>query len=74
MSHIPPLSGQEMVGLLGRLGFVPTRQHGSHLVLRQPQAPFRRLTVPLHPELARGTMAAIAREAGLDLTRLAELA
>ncbi len=71
MSHLPPLSGQELARLLERMGFGPTRQRGSHLVLRQRQEPFRRLVVPLHPVLARGTLAAILREAGLEPAQLA---
>jgi predicted RNA binding protein YcfA (HicA-like mRNA interferase family) len=38
-------------------------QTGSHIILRHLQ--MRRLTVPNHRELAKGTLRALIREAGL---------
>jgi predicted RNA binding protein YcfA (HicA-like mRNA interferase family) len=31
---------------------------GSHLILRQKEYPYRRITVPMHKELAKGTLRA----------------
>lgn len=50
---------------LSKVGYRPDHQNGSHVILRQNVQPFRRLTVPMHKELARGTLRAIIREAGL---------
>lgn len=71
MSHLPDVSGREVVKALARWGFLPTRRHGSHMVLRQQDPPHRRLTVPDHPTVAKGTLAAIAREGGVELHALA---
>lgn len=60
----PPLvSGRECVAALTRLGYVRTRQRGSHVRLEcKGRAP---LTVPMHDELDRGTLRAILKAAGL---------
>jgi predicted RNA binding protein YcfA (HicA-like mRNA interferase family) len=71
VSHLPAASGRRVVKALARWGFLPTRQHGSHIVLRQEEPPHRRLTVPDHPVVAKGTLAAIAREGGVELHALA---
>jgi len=52
---------------LAKVGYVRDHQRGSHVILRQRAAPHRRLTVPEHRELAKGTLRAILREAGLTV-------
>ena len=42
-------------------------QHGSHMILRHTAPPNRRLSVPNHKELAKGTLRALIREAGLTV-------
>ena len=59
------LSGIAVVKALAKLGYVIDHQTGSHLILRQQKPPFRRLTVPNHAILAKGTLRAIIRQAGL---------
>ncbi len=56
-----------------KLGYVLDRQSGSHLMLRQEQAPHRRLTVPNHKTLAKGTLRALIRQAGLTIAQFADL-
>jgi predicted RNA binding protein YcfA (HicA-like mRNA interferase family) len=48
-------------------------QTGSHIILRQKNTPHRRLTVPDHKELAKGTLRAIIRQAGLTAGEFKEL-
>lgn len=62
MSKLPRLSGKEVIKTLSRIGFRVTRQK-KHVVLRHDDG--RRVTVPLHPELDRGTLLAIIKQAGL---------
>ena len=38
---------------------------GEAIVLRKAKPPFRRIVVPNHDEIAKGTLRAIIREAGL---------
>jgi predicted RNA binding protein YcfA (HicA-like mRNA interferase family) len=53
-----------------RLGYAVDRQRGSHIVLRHREPPHRRLVVPDHKELAKGTLRALLREAGLTVDDL----
>ena len=59
------LSSRELVAALGRLGFKVVATRGSHAKLRRVAADGARqaLTVPLHRELAPGTLQAIFRQA-----------
>jgi predicted RNA binding protein YcfA (HicA-like mRNA interferase family) len=50
-----------------QLGYELDRQAGSHMILRQNVPPFRRLTIPDHREIAKGTLRSIIREAGLTV-------
>jgi len=58
---------------MGKLGYERDRQHGSHIVLRQASPPYRRLTVPDHSEIAKGTLRAIIRQAGLTVDQFKNL-
>lgn len=50
-----------------RVGYHVDHQTGSHIILRHSEPPYRRLTVPEHDELAKGTLRALIREAGLTV-------
>lgn len=67
MSQLPVLSGRKVVKALRKMGYEFDRQRGSHIVLRQTDPPHRRLTVPDHDEVAKGTLRAIVRQAGLTV-------
>jgi predicted RNA binding protein YcfA (HicA-like mRNA interferase family) len=62
---LPVVSGSEAVKALERLGYEFDEQHGNHIILRHANPPHRRLSVPNHKELAKGTLRALIREAGL---------
>jgi predicted RNA binding protein YcfA (HicA-like mRNA interferase family) len=67
LSHLPRVSGQEVVKALGKVGYQFDHQRASHIVLRDAAPPNRRLTVPDHKEVAKGTLRAIIRQAGLTV-------
>jgi predicted RNA binding protein YcfA (HicA-like mRNA interferase family) len=71
MSRPPACSGPEAVRAFSRLGYEVDHQTGSHIILRHPT--MRRLTVPNHRELAKGTLRALIREAGITKEQFAEL-
>ena len=52
---------------MSKIGYEFDRQTGSHMILRQSMHPHRRLTVPDHREVAKGTLRSIIREAGLTV-------
>jgi predicted RNA binding protein YcfA (HicA-like mRNA interferase family) len=56
-----------VVKALRKIGYGRDRQRGSHIVLRQTVPPHRRITVPDHKEVAKGTLRAIIRQAGLTV-------
>ena len=60
----PSISGQQCVRALTRGGFEFVSQRGSHVKLRNTTSG-RRCVVPMHSDLAVGTLASIIRQAGL---------
>jgi predicted RNA binding protein YcfA (HicA-like mRNA interferase family) len=67
MPKLRRLSGEEAIRALERLGFVRVRQRGSHVVLkRQTPEGEAGCAVPLHRELAVGTLRGILRQAGVS--------
>ena len=72
MTRLPVCSGADAVRAFGRLGYEVDHQTGSHEILRHPSSG-RRLTVPNHPELAKGTLRALIRDAGATREQFAEL-
>lgn len=73
MVRLPVVSGRELVRALEKSGYVVDRQKGSHIVLRQTDEPFRRVTVPDHKEIAKGTLRSILRHTGLTKDELVKL-
>jgi predicted RNA binding protein YcfA (HicA-like mRNA interferase family) len=70
---LPVVSGIKIVKALTKIGYETDHQTGSHIILRQKEYPYRRLTIPNHKEIAKGTLRAIIRQAGLTLEELLEI-
>ncbi len=63
---LPRVSGDEAIRSLQRLGFIQFRQRGSHITLKKTTANGDTgCVVPLHRELAVGTLRSILRQAGI---------
>ncbi len=73
MSVLPRISGREVEKALTKLGYERDRQKGSHIILRQVLHPHRRIVVPDHREVAKGTLRAIIREVGITVKEFCEL-
>jgi predicted RNA binding protein YcfA (HicA-like mRNA interferase family) len=71
MSRLPVCSGQGANRVFQKPGYQVDHQTGSHIILRHPQ--MRRLTAPSHRELAKGTLRALIREAGLTKEEFGKL-
>ena len=57
MRKLPVASGEQLVKVLSRLGYEIIRQKGSHVRLGKSTASGdHKITVPLHNELAKGTL------------------
>ncbi len=74
MPKLPVLSGIDVVKVLAKIGYQHVRTSGSHAILNK-QSPQGKITipVPLHKELAKGTLKSIMRQAGLELEDLIKL-
>ena len=73
MSQPPRISGRETVKALSKIGYEFDRQRGSHIILRQVETPFRRVVVPDHKEIAKGTLRSIIKQVGLTVDEFIEL-
>lgn len=62
MPKLPVVSGREVIRALERLGFRQMRQRGSHVTLRREA---KVCIVPLHREVAIGTLSGILNQAGV---------
>ena len=69
--RLPVVAGADVVRALGRAGFQEISQRGSHVKLRSAEG--RTAIVPLHRELAPGTLRSVLRQAGLSVDGFIEL-
>ena len=74
MRKLPLISGKKLITALKRDGFIEVRQRGSHMSLQKitPERTYKTV-VPLHRELAKGTLLDILQQAGLEKDDLIEL-
>ena len=65
MPKLPVLSAKDVIKVLKKFGFQVHRQTGSHIHLWNEE---RRLlvTVPNHPELTKGTLVSIMKQAKIE--------
>jgi len=68
MVELGRVSGKDTIRALERIGFVKTRQRGSHVVLKKMPEGKVGCVVPLHRELAVGTLRGILKQAGVALS------
>jgi predicted RNA binding protein YcfA (HicA-like mRNA interferase family) len=68
MPKLPSVSGERVVKALKRAGFVQLRQKGSHVSLEKRTGDKTwRTVVPMHSDVAKGTLADILKQCGLTL-------
>jgi len=68
---MPVLSGREVIKLLSGLGFVQVKQKGSHVKMKGIHNQNKRtVIIPLHKELAPGTLASILKQADITIEEL----
>ena len=66
MPPVPLLRPREVVRALERLGWSVARQRSSHIVMTKP-GHIATLSIPDHPEVARGTLRTLIAKAGLTV-------
>jgi predicted RNA binding protein YcfA (HicA-like mRNA interferase family) len=68
---LPVVSGDQLIRALAKFGYIAVRQKGSHVRLRHSSDPQRvPITVPLHNEIAFGTLRRILRDAAITVEQL----
>lgn len=69
MPKLPRISGKDAIKAFDLLGFRVVRQKGSHVVLRKGDAG---CVIPLHKELAVGTLRSALRQAQVTVDEFLE--
>jgi predicted RNA binding protein YcfA (HicA-like mRNA interferase family) len=73
MPKLTRLSGEETIRRLEKLGFQRVRQRGSHVILKkQTSRGDIGCVVPLHKELAIGTLHGILKQANVSVEEFIE--
>jgi len=70
MVKLPVISGKKLIKILQSDGFEVVRQKGSHVSLSKGEY---KTVVPLHNELAKGTLIGILKQCGITKEKLVEL-
>jgi predicted RNA binding protein YcfA (HicA-like mRNA interferase family) len=73
LPKFPVISGFKIAKAFCKKGYAIDHQTGSHMILRQKQEPHRRLTIPNHKEMSKGTLRAIIKQAGLTREEFLEM-
>jgi predicted RNA binding protein YcfA (HicA-like mRNA interferase family) len=63
---LPVISGKAAVKAFTRAGWHLDRVSGSHAILRKEGSSIT-LSVPLHPEIRKGLLRSLIKDAGIDL-------
>jgi len=66
MPPVPVLRPRQVVKTFEKLGWEIARQRGSHIILTKKEH-IATLSVPNHPEVARGTLRSLIARAGITL-------
>lgn len=66
MPPVPLLWPGEIVAAFEKLGWRVARRHGSHIILTKV-GHISTLSVPNHPQVARGTLRSLVARAGLTI-------
>jgi len=70
VTKLPVLSGYDLLSLLEKQGFLIVRQKGSHVSLQKGE---HKTVIPLHDELAKGTLLGILKQCGLSKDDLLDI-
>lgn len=63
----PILTPREIIKSLERMGFTRTSQKGSHVKYTKIGIPTKVVIIPMHDEIARGTLKSILIQGGISL-------
>jgi len=66
-SKYPVLTPQEITKVLEFFGFKKVSQKGSHVKYKRIENPSRVVIIPMHKEIAKGTLRSILEQASIKL-------
>jgi len=66
------ISGQDLIRCLKRLGYIPTRQSGSHIRLTSQMKGKHHITIPNHNPIKIGTLSAILSDIAVHFSKTKE--
>lgn len=72
-SKYPILPPSDIIRALSKLGFYKISQRGSHAKYRKDGRISRTVIIPMHSEVARGTLQSILEQAGVTLDEFSKL-
>lgn len=72
-SKYPILTPEEIIRALSKIGFQKASQKGSHAKYRNDTTPVRTVIIPMHSEIARGSLKSILDQAGISLEEFLDL-
>ncbi|MCL5731925.1 MAG: type II toxin-antitoxin system HicA family toxin [Candidatus Thermoplasmatota archaeon] len=72
MPKLPSVSGKDALKALSKVGFEFRRQAGSHMILKR-EKDGKRVVIPNHDELPKGTLRAIIRQCDLTVEEFVNL-
>jgi predicted RNA binding protein YcfA (HicA-like mRNA interferase family) len=71
-SKYPILPPKTIIKILKKLGFSEVSQKGSHLKLKKESPKKLVVIIPMHDEIAKGTLKSILEQANLDIDHFLE--
>jgi len=71
MPQVPLLKPSQVVKAFEKFGWEVARQKGSHIILTQ-EGHIATLSIPNHPQVARGTLRSLIQKSGLTIEQFIE--
>jgi len=72
-SKYPVLPPNDIIKALSKIGFSKTSQRGSHAKFKNNIDPIKTVIIPMHNEIAKGTLKAILEQANISLDEFLKL-
>lgn len=72
-SKYPILPPKDIIKALRKIGFEKVSQKGSHAKYKNSTFPVRTVIIPMHSEIAKGTLKSILEQANISLEDFLEL-
>ena len=72
-SKYPILPPKDVIKALSKIGFNQVSQRGSHAKYKNDSIPRRTVIIPIHSEIAKGTLKSILEQANISLEEFLKL-